>query len=163
MTSQQLTALRTAIVTDATLRAYGSDGNDSAIVAALNTPTVTVYRSATNKQLIRWLVGNGRSTKLRTAAADGTNGAKSIAQSALYVIESGMPSVDCDAEWWGMVDYLVTASVLTSQDKTDLQTRIAETISPAERDYGRLITAADVGLALAGDRPDGKIAPLPES
>lgn len=157
LTTAKLPDLRTIIVSDNTLKQMAQQGRDAEIAAALNVPTVTVYRRATNKQLLRWLAGATRSTKLRTAASDAQNGAKSIAQSALYVVESGMDSVDTDAEWWEMVDYLVTANVLSTQDKTDLQTRIAEQIGTAESELGQAVTADDVSACLQSDRPDGVI------
>jgi len=161
------TRLRQLIVADPTLKALAVAGSDGLIAEAMNAPTQTVHRRATNKQLLRWLAGGDRSTKLRNAAQDAANGAKAIAQSALYVVESGMPEVECDAEWWGMVDYLVShptsAPVLSAADKTALQDRIAETVGIAEADaqIGRAVTSGDVSAALAGDRPNGIVgAPI---
>lgn len=153
----KLPDLRALIVADNSLKAMAEAGQDSDIAAALNAPTVTVHRKASNKQLLRWLAGGTRSTKLRAAATDAQNGAKSIAQSALYVVESGLESVDTDAEWWNMVDYLVNAEVLTAEDKTALQDRIAEQIGIAENTLGQSVTADDVSASLAADRPDGRI------
>lgn len=156
--------LRALIVADATAKAMAEAGNDTGVVVRLNAPTETVYRRATSKQLLRWLASDGRATKLRNTAANDANGARSIAQAALYVVESGMESIECDAEWWGMVDYLVShpteAPVLSAGDKTALQTRIAEVVGVAESSLGRPITTADVAEALAGDRTNGIPGPI---
>lgn len=159
------TNLRTLIVADATAKALAESGNDTAVVARLNTPTETVHRRATNAQLLRWLAGEsipgkGRSTALREAAATGSNGAKSISATALALVESGVAEVTCDAEWWSLMDALVAAGVLQPSDKTALQNRIAETVGIAEATLGRPITTTDVSDALAGDRVDGHPGPI---
>jgi len=157
------TRIRELVIANAQWKTWAVAGSDGLIAAALNTPSVVVHRRATSKQLLRWLAGNDRASKLRQAAASAENGSKAIAQSALYVVESGMEEVECDAEWWSMVDYLTThptgAPVLAAQDKADLETRIAETVSVAEADaqIGRRVTDADVSAALAGDRPNGRV------
>ena len=59
----------------------------------------------------------------------------------------------------GVMRYCVglTANVLSAQDKTDLQTRIAEQIGTAESELGQAITADDVSACLQADRPNGVI------
>jgi hypothetical protein len=161
--TDKLADLRALILASGSLRALGSAGNDSGIAAALNSPTVTVHRRITKQAILRWAAATGGLKKLRVAAADLQNGLQAASEAALSMLSSDLPSMTIDAEVLTMLDTLVTGSVLSSNDKTAFMTRAEEVISQAENELGQNITAADVGAALLADRPDGKIAPLPES
>lgn len=157
MTPEQDAAIYAAIHADLEARAYASAGNDDAVAAWLNTPSVTVHRRVTAAQLLRWSAVRAIMQKLQFEAASGTNGKKSIAQAALTMLQSGFGVLELDAEIIGMIDHLVTGGVLTADDKADLLTRAAEQISLAESICGRAVTIADIGEILRVDRPDGKI------
>lgn len=158
-----LQALRAMIVASPVLREHGSNGNDASIVAALNAPSVTVHRRITRQSILRWAAATGGLKKLRTASADLTNGLQAASEAALAMLSSDLPSMSIDSEVLVIFDALVSGGVLSPDDKSAFLTRAAETISQSENDLGRLVTVADVGASLIGDRPDGKIAPLPES
>lgn len=157
MTPEQDAAIYAAIHDNETAMAYASAGNDDAVAAWLNAPSVTVHRRVTAAQLLRWSAVRAIMQKLQSEAANGTNGKKSIAQAALTMLQSGFAVLELDAEILGMIDHLVTGSVLTAEDKDDLLTRAAEQISLAESLVGVRLTIEDVGRILYVDRPGGRI------
>lgn len=158
--TDKLDDLRGLIIASNTLRGMGDAGDDAGIAAALNSPTVTVYRRITKQAILRWAASTGGLKKLRVAAADLQNGLQAASEAALAMLSSDLPAMTIDAEVLTMLDTLVTGNVLTSSDRAAFMTRAAELIGAAESSLGSAISADDVSAALAGDRPNGQVTEL---
>ena len=156
MTPSQMGALYSAIHADPIAKEAARVGNDQAVSDRLNLPTVLVHRRISAGQLLRWSAARAVMQKLQSEATNGTNGKKSISQAALAMLQAGTAELQLDAEVMGMVNHLVP-DVLSADDVVDLLRRCEEKISVAEQTIGRHATVADVGEAMAIDRPDGKI------
>ena len=157
LTSEQAGAIYAAVHADLEAEQAARTGNDQSVTDWLNMPAITVYRRITSNQLLRWAAVNGIMQKIQNEATNGTNGKKSIAQAALYMLQGTLADLKLDAEVLGMLDHLVNGGVLSANDKEDMLTRAAEQISRAELIIGRRATNEDVGIAMSIDRPDGKI------
>lgn len=157
LTPEQAGAIYAAVHADLEAEQAARVGNDQAVTDWLNTPAITVYRRISANQLLRWSAKNYTIQKLQSEAANGTNGKKSIAQAALLMLQTSVTDLTLDDEILGMIDVLVSGTVLSAADKADLLARSAEQISRAEQLIGRPATNEDVGLAMAVDRPGGKI------
>lgn len=157
LTSEQAGAIYAAVHADLEAEQAARVGNDQAVTDWLNEPAITVYRRITSNQLLRWAAVNGIMQKIQNEATNGTNGKRSIAQAALYMLQGTLADLKLDSEVLGMLDHLVNGGVLSAGDRADMMARAAEQISRADHIIGRPATNEDVGLAMAIDRPNGKI------
>jgi hypothetical protein len=153
-------SLRALIVADATAKALAEAGNDTAVVARLNSPSTTVHRRVSREQILRWAASDGALKKLKAAAANETNGKQAMAEAALAMLGAGVAELVLDAEILGMLQALVDGGTLSASDRDGLLSRAAEVVGIAEASLGRPITTADVAEALAGDRPHGFTGPI---
>ena len=156
MTPEQTGALYAAVHADPIAKAAAAIGDDQAACDRVNMPTILVHRRISSGQLLRWSAARAVMQKLQSEATNGTNGKKSISQAALTMLQAGTAELVLDAEVLGMINHLVP-DVLSADDVADLLQRCAERISVAEQSIGRHATVADIGVAMAIDRPDGKI------
>jgi len=156
MTPEQIGALYAAVHADPIAKAAAAIGDDQAACDCVNMPTILVHRRISAGQLLRWSAARAVMQKLQSEATNGTNGKKSISQAAVTMLESGTAELVLDAEIMGMIDHLVP-DVLSADDVADLLQRCAERTSVAEQSIGRMATVADIGEAMAIDRPNGKI------
>jgi len=156
MTPEQIGALYAAVHADPIAKAAAAIGDDQAACDCVNMPTILVHRRISAGQLLRWSAARAVMQKLQSEATNGTNGKKSISQAAVTMLESGTAELVLDAEIMGMIDHLVP-DVLSADDVADLLQRCAERTSVAEQAIGRMATVADIGEAMAIDRPNGKI------
>ncbi len=160
LTAEQAQQIYDAIHADETANQFASEGNDDAVCAWCNRPTITVHRRATASHLLLWSADRGIITKLESEILHGTNGKREIAKTAMLMLQSGIQYLTLDDKMIGRIDMLVAGGVLSAEDKADLFERVAETISFSEFVCGRLLTIADIGNILAPDRPNGKIRKL---
>lgn len=156
LTPEQAGALYSAVHADPIAKEFARVGNDQGACDRLNVPSVVIHRRINASQLLRWVAVRAIMQKLQSEATNGTNGKKSISQAALVMLQSGVSELSLDAEVMGMVNHLVP-DVLSVADVEDLLNRAAELISIAEQAIGRQSTIEDVGVAMAIDRPNGKI------
>ena len=157
MTPSQMGALYSAIHADPVAKEAARVGNDQAVSDRLNLPTISVCRRISVTDALRWAASNQRMQKIQTAAASGGSSVRSIAQSALQIIQAGVGQITVDDEFTAWLDALVSGSVLIASDKAAFMTRCEERISVAEQAIGRMATVADIGEVMAIDRPNGKI------
>lgn len=156
MTLEQTGALYAAVHADPIAKAAAAVGDDQAACDRVNMPTILVHRRISAGQLLRWSAARAVMQKLQSEATNGTNGKKSISQAALTMLQAGTAELVLDAEVLGMINHLVP-DVLSADDVADLLRRCEERISVAEQAIGRMATVADIGEAMAIDRPNGKI------
>ena len=156
MTAEQSGALYAAVHADPIAKAAAAVGDDQAACDRVNMPTILVHRRISAGQLLRWSAARAVMQKLQSEATNGTNGKKSISQAALTMLQAGTAELVLDAEVLGMINHLVP-DVLSTDDVADLLRRCEEKISVAEQAIGRHATVADIGEAMAIDRPNGKI------
>ena len=156
LTAAEAGKIYAAIHANPIAKAAAANGNDQLACDTINAPTITVYRRIGVKDVLRW-AAMGRMQKISTAANSGGTSVRSQAQAALQMLQACVGDIDVDAEFLALLDSLVTGSVLSAADKTAFLDRCAEQISVAEREIGRAATIEDVGIAMAVDRPDGKI------
>lgn len=103
-----------------------NDGRTDAEVLAWLNETESVVGAVGSRTLLRWGAGSARLDRLHNAASDTNNhtgAVRAIARAAELVVSRPDTELDmADAEQVGMVDALVSASVLTADDKTALVT-----------------------------------------
>lgn len=117
--------------------AYSADATTA--VTELNAKNRTRYAPVTSRQLLSWCAGGSppetksRMVRLREAEASGVEAIKGIASAALLMITRDGTALDLsDASHFAMLGALVSASVFTAAEQTELQALATESISRAE-------------------------------
>jgi enamine deaminase RidA (YjgF/YER057c/UK114 family) len=152
--------LKAAILADAQAKAFADAGNDSATASRINSITPGPLRPIKSDELLFW-AGQGavnpgtkcRLERIREAASGATQNATPVIRGAALVLtqlvmRDDVPLDPRNATHLAMINTLVTASVLTAQDRTDLQA-IAATVET--------VTPVMVAAAWAEFRPNGRI------
>lgn len=152
--------LKAAILADVQAKAFADAGNDAAAANRINTITPGPLRPIDSDELLFW-AGQGavnpgtkcRLERIREAGSGASQNANPVVRGAALVLNQlimrdDVPLDPKNATHLGMINTLVTASVLSAQDRTDLQTIAAtsETVTPAM-----------VAAAWAEFRPNGRI------
>jgi enamine deaminase RidA (YjgF/YER057c/UK114 family) len=152
--------LKNAVLADAQAKAFADAGNDTAAAGRINTVTPGPLRPIKSDELLFWS-GQGavnpgtkcRLERIREAASGASQNANPVIRGAALVLaqlimRDDVPLDPKNATHLAMINALVTASVLSAQDRTDLQAiaATAETVTPAM-----------VAEAWSEFRPNGRI------
>ena len=110
-----------------------SELDAAACAAACGAKTVQRLRPLGSAEVLAWTGQAGRLARIEQAAASGSDELKSIAKAALTLVGRDEAQLDLNLpDRAGMLDALVTAGVLTAEEKADLRALATERISPAE-------------------------------
>jgi len=146
--------LRALIVQRPSVKALAELGADNAVADALNAESTTVVERISVSKGRRWLA-LCRRIKLQRAADNVAldDITRSLAQSAIDLIESATEEITLDAEFMQLFAALIP-SVLSEADKTSFLSAAAEQVPLTVKELGREINAHDVSESLAADRQD---------
>jgi hypothetical protein len=87
----------------------------------------TINKPINSRQLLRWSASNNRLVNINSAISTGQVEIRSVAQAAMLMVSRPDTELDLDDSGHiGLLDVLVSASVIDSTDKDDLVT-LAET------------------------------------
>jgi len=125
-----LDILKSEIADDPLTKGYSSM-TDQAITDSLNTVDITIKEVISSSEMLAWSGGGARYMKLKNGADSGADDTiKSICWAALEMIKRDGTTFDFNlSDRVAMLDALVTASVLSAEDKTALEALANKTIS----------------------------------
>lgn len=124
--------LKSEIEGDPLGRGY-SGMNDAAVAVDINTAYRTKKEPISSAELLAWSASDSRLQNIKNAAENGaTDDLKSLAQAAYLIVTRDGTTLDLNlADRVAMLDALVAASVLTSDDRTSLDALATVSISRA--------------------------------
>jgi hypothetical protein len=107
--------------------------NDAAVAVDINTAYRTKKEPISSAELLAWSASDSRLQNIKNAAENGaTDDLKSLAQAAYLIVTRDGTTLDLNlADRVAMLDALVAASVLTSDDRTSLDALATVSISRA--------------------------------
>jgi len=133
-----LAKLAAELSADPLSRGYSSM-SDEAVSDDLNSEYREKQKPISSQQLLAWSAAEGRFTRLQDAVGDKAHPAHAVASAARLLISRDGASLDMSlADRVSFIDALVTASVLTAEDKESLVQLSTELVSrAAELGLGR--------------------------
>ena len=137
--------LRSEIDSDPLGRGY-SGMDDAAVAVDINSTYRSKKEPISSAELLAWSASDGRLQSIKNAAENGaTDDLKSLSQAAYLIVTRDGTTLDLNlADRVAMLDSLVAAGVLSSDDRTSLETLATVSISRAEELAIGQVRAGDV-------------------
>ena len=120
--------------------------DDAAVAVDINSTYRSKKEPISSAELLAWSASDGRLQSIKNAAENGaTDDLKSLSQAAYLIVTRDGTTLDLNlADRVAMLDSLVAAGVLSSDDRTSLETLATVSISRAEELAIGQVRAGDV-------------------